>query len=119
MAADVLLKIASLYSEEPETKTAVLETTGEQNAAASENKPLIFILAVRIESAIFVDCPVSLCPTTDAVLKKLLSASAFQSYCFLSTLLVRMGLLKVQHCYKSPCSVSEILLFMKINQEPQ
>ncbi|XP_073346511.1 ran GTPase-activating protein 1b [Pagrus major] len=57
MAADVLLKIASLYSEEPETKIAVLETT-------------------------------------DAVLKKLLFASAFQSYCFLSTLLVRMGLLK-------------------------
>lgn len=28
-AADVLLKIASLYSEEPEAKTAVLETTGE------------------------------------------------------------------------------------------
>ncbi|KAM8730129.1 ran GTPase-activating protein 1b isoform 1-T2 [Acanthopagrus schlegelii] len=57
MAADVLLKIASLYSEESETKTAVLETT-------------------------------------DAVLKKLLSASAFQSYCFLSTLLVQMRLLK-------------------------
>ncbi|XP_049419762.1 ran GTPase-activating protein 1b [Epinephelus fuscoguttatus] len=56
-AADVLLKIASLYSEEPETKTAVLETT-------------------------------------DVLLKKLLSASAFQSYCFLSTLLVMMGLLK-------------------------
>ncbi|XP_070782955.1 ran GTPase-activating protein 1b [Enoplosus armatus] len=56
-AADVLLKIASLYSEEPETKTAVLETI-------------------------------------DAVLKKLLSGSALQSYCFLSTLLVMMGLLK-------------------------
>lgn len=28
-AADILLKIASLYSEEPETKTAVLETFGE------------------------------------------------------------------------------------------
>lgn len=27
-AADALLKIASLYSEEPETKTAVLETIG-------------------------------------------------------------------------------------------
>lgn len=56
-AADVLLKIASLYSEQPETKMAVLETI-------------------------------------DAVLKKLLSASALQSYCFLSTLLVMMGLLK-------------------------
>ncbi|XP_050922262.1 LOW QUALITY PROTEIN: ran GTPase-activating protein 1b [Lates calcarifer] len=56
-AADVLLKIASLYSEESETKTAVLETTGD-------------------------------------VLKKLLSGSALQSYCFLSTLLVMMGLLK-------------------------
>lgn len=56
-AADVLLKIASLYSEEPETKVAVLETT-------------------------------------DALLKKLLCGSALPSYCFLSTLLVRMGLLK-------------------------
>ncbi|XP_044034925.1 ran GTPase-activating protein 1b isoform X2 [Siniperca chuatsi] len=56
-AADVLLKIASLYSEEPGTKTAVLETI-------------------------------------DAVLQKLLSGSALQSYCFLSTLLVMMGLLK-------------------------
>ncbi|XP_037611812.1 ran GTPase-activating protein 1b [Sebastes umbrosus] len=56
-AADILLKIASLYSEEPETKTAVLETF-------------------------------------DAVLKKLLCGSAFQSYCFLSTLLVMIGLLK-------------------------
>lgn len=56
-AADVLLKIASLHSEEPEAKSAVLETI-------------------------------------DAVLKKLLSASALQSYCFLSTLLVMMGLLK-------------------------
>ena len=28
-AADVLLNIASLYSEEPEIKVAVLETTGE------------------------------------------------------------------------------------------
>ncbi|XP_068439361.1 ran GTPase-activating protein 1b [Clinocottus analis] len=56
-AADVFLKIASLYSEEPETKTAVLDTI-------------------------------------DAMLKKLLSGSAFQSYCFLSSLLVMMGLLK-------------------------
>ncbi|XP_028263319.1 ran GTPase-activating protein 1b [Parambassis ranga] len=56
-AADMLLKIGSLYSEESETKAAVLETI-------------------------------------DIVLKKLLSGSAFQSYCFLSTLLVMMGLLK-------------------------
>lgn len=56
-AADVLLKIGSLYNEDPETKTVVLETI-------------------------------------DAVLKKLLSGSTFQSYCFLSTLLVMMGLLK-------------------------
>lgn len=47
-------------------------------------------------------CPVSLCPATDAVLKKLLSASSLQSYCFLSTLLVMMGLLKVHRCYKFP-----------------
>uniref|UniRef100_A0A3Q4AK17 Ran GTPase-activating protein 1 n=1 Tax=Mola mola TaxID=94237 RepID=A0A3Q4AK17_MOLML len=59
-AADTLLKTASLYSEEQETKTAVLETI-------------------------------------DAMLKKLLSASVLQSYCFLSTLLVMMGLLKVLH----------------------
>uniref|UniRef100_A0A3B4X831 Ran GTPase activating protein 1b n=1 Tax=Seriola lalandi dorsalis TaxID=1841481 RepID=A0A3B4X831_SERLL len=56
-AAEVLLKIASLYSEEPETKTAVLETI-------------------------------------DDVFKKLLSGPALQSYCFLSTLLVMMGVLK-------------------------
>ncbi|KAJ4941012.1 hypothetical protein JOQ06_027299 [Pogonophryne albipinna] len=56
-AAEILLKISSLYSEEPETKTAVLETI-------------------------------------DAVLKKLLSGSDLSSYCFLSTLLVMMGLLK-------------------------
>ncbi|TKS90100.1 Ran GTPase-activating protein 1 [Collichthys lucidus] len=56
-AADVFLKIASLYKEDPEIKTAVLETI-------------------------------------DAVLNKLLSASALQSYCFLSTLLVMIGLLK-------------------------
>ncbi|KAI4820082.1 hypothetical protein KUCAC02_028074 [Chaenocephalus aceratus] len=56
-AAEILLKISSLYSEEPETKTAVLETI-------------------------------------DAVLKKLLSGSELSSYCFLSTLLVMMGLLK-------------------------
>ncbi|XP_040885453.1 ran GTPase-activating protein 1b isoform X2 [Toxotes jaculatrix] len=56
-AAEVVLKIASLYSEEPETKTAVLEAV-------------------------------------DDVLKKLLSGSALQSNCVLSTLLVMMGLLK-------------------------
>ncbi|XP_034427057.1 ran GTPase-activating protein 1b isoform X1 [Hippoglossus hippoglossus] len=56
-AADVLLKIASLYGEEPETKTAVLETI-------------------------------------DDVLKRLFCGSAIQSYYFLSTLLVMMGLLK-------------------------
>lgn len=56
-AADVLLKICSLYNEDLETKAAVLETI-------------------------------------DAVLKKLLSGSTLQSYCFLSTLLVMMGLLK-------------------------
>lgn len=32
--------------------------------------------------------------TTDAMLKKLLSGTTLQSYCFLSTLLVKMGLLK-------------------------
>ncbi|XP_076007913.1 ran GTPase-activating protein 1b [Genypterus blacodes] len=56
-AADVFLKISSVYSEEPETKRAVLETI-------------------------------------DAVMKKLLSGSTLQSYCFISTLLVTMGLLK-------------------------
>ncbi|XP_060884053.1 ran GTPase-activating protein 1b [Labrus mixtus] len=56
-AADVVLKIASLYSEDPETKTAVFESI-------------------------------------DAVLKKILSGSDLHSYCFLSTLLVMMGLLK-------------------------
>uniref|UniRef100_A0AAX7UDC7 Ran GTPase-activating protein 1 n=1 Tax=Astatotilapia calliptera TaxID=8154 RepID=A0AAX7UDC7_ASTCA len=38
-------------------------------------------------------CSVSL-RSTDAMLKKLLSGSTLQSYCFLSTLLVMMGLLK-------------------------
>uniref|UniRef100_A0A3Q4GAJ6 Ran GTPase activating protein 1b n=1 Tax=Neolamprologus brichardi TaxID=32507 RepID=A0A3Q4GAJ6_NEOBR len=56
-SADAILKIGSLYSEDPETKTAVLDTI-------------------------------------DAMLKKLLSGSTLQSYCFLSTLLVMMGLLK-------------------------
>uniref|UniRef100_A0A3P9KEG0 Ran GTPase-activating protein 1 n=1 Tax=Oryzias latipes TaxID=8090 RepID=A0A3P9KEG0_ORYLA len=56
-AAEVLLKIGSLYSEEPETKSLVLQTFGE-------------------------------------VLKKLLSGSILQSFCFLSALLVMMGLLK-------------------------
>ncbi|XP_047465970.1 ran GTPase-activating protein 1b [Mugil cephalus] len=56
-AAEVLLKISSLYSEDQEVQTAVLETI-------------------------------------DLVLKKLVSGSVLQSYCFLSTLLVMMGLLK-------------------------
>ena len=34
-AADYLLKIASLYGEEPETKTAVLETIGEYHATVA------------------------------------------------------------------------------------
>lgn len=37
-------------------------------------------------------------PATDGVLKKLLSAPALQSYGFLATLLVMMGLLKVHGC---------------------
>ncbi|KAK7939982.1 hypothetical protein WMY93_003308 [Mugilogobius chulae] len=56
-AADLLLKVSSLYNDEPEAKEAVLETV-------------------------------------DAVMKKCLSGSDLQSYCFLSTLLVMMGLLK-------------------------
>ncbi|KAM6897514.1 ran GTPase-activating protein 1b [Xenentodon cancila] len=56
-AADVILKIGSVYSDDPTAKTAVLETF-------------------------------------DAVLSKLLSGSVLHSYCFLSTLLVMMGLLK-------------------------
>ncbi|KAM4524331.1 ran GTPase-activating protein 1b [Odontesthes bonariensis] len=56
-AADVLLKISSLYNDNPEAKTAVLEAF-------------------------------------DAVLEKLLSGSSLQSYSFLTSLLVMMGLLK-------------------------
>ncbi|KAF6733721.1 Ran GTPase-activating protein 1 [Oryzias melastigma] len=56
-AAEVLLQIASLYGEDPETKNSVLQAF-------------------------------------DEVLKKLLSGSVLHSYCVLSTLLVRMGLLK-------------------------
>ncbi|XP_072229713.1 ran GTPase-activating protein 1b [Leuresthes tenuis] len=56
-AADVLLKISSLYNDNPEAKTAVLEAF-------------------------------------DAVLEKLLSGSALQSYGLLTSLLVMMGLLK-------------------------
>lgn len=56
-AAELLLKVASLYSDEQETKDAVLEAI-------------------------------------DAVMKKCLSGSELQSFCFLSTLLVMMGLLK-------------------------
>lgn len=82
MAADVLLKITSLYNEEPETKTAVLETA-------------------------------------DAVLKKLLSASTFQSYCFLSTLLVQMGLLKGEGKLKKVSLIPGQLLCLEhaIHQE--
>uniref|UniRef100_A0A8C3AX70 Ran GTPase-activating protein 1 n=1 Tax=Cyclopterus lumpus TaxID=8103 RepID=A0A8C3AX70_CYCLU len=81
-AADILLKIASLYSEEPETKTAVLETI-------------------------------------DAVLKKLLSGSVFQSYCFLSSLLVMMGLLKGEGKMKKVSLVPGQLLCLEhaIQQE--
>uniref|UniRef100_G3NLZ6 Ran GTPase activating protein 1b n=1 Tax=Gasterosteus aculeatus aculeatus TaxID=481459 RepID=G3NLZ6_GASAC len=81
-AADVLLKIAALYSEEPETKTAVLETI-------------------------------------DAVLKKLLCGSAFQSYCFLSSLLVKMGLLKGEGRVKKASLVPGQLLCLEhaIQQE--
>lgn len=75
-AACVLLKIASLYSEEPETKTAVLETI-------------------------------------DGLLKKLLSASALQSYCFLSTLLVMMGLLKGEDKMKKVSLVPGQLLCLE------
>ncbi|XP_072311965.1 ran GTPase-activating protein 1b [Eucyclogobius newberryi] len=56
-AAELLLKLSSLYCDEPEAKEAVLETI-------------------------------------DGVMKKCLSGSDLQSYCFLSTLLVMMGLLK-------------------------
>ncbi|KAJ0044250.1 hypothetical protein NL108_004067, partial [Boleophthalmus pectinirostris] len=56
-AAELLLKVAALYCDEPEAKEAVLEII-------------------------------------DGVMKKCLSGSDLQSYCFLSTLLVMMGLLK-------------------------
>lgn len=75
-AADVLLKIASLYSDDPETKTAVLDTI-------------------------------------DAVLKKLLSGSTLQSYCFLSTLLVMMGLLKGEGKIKKTLLVPGQLLCLE------
>ncbi|KAL6094459.1 rangap1 [Pungitius sinensis] len=81
-AAHVLLKIAALHSEEPETKTAVLETI-------------------------------------DAVLKKLLSGSALQSFCFLSSLLVMMGLLKGEGRVKKVSLVPGQLLCLEhaIQQE--
>ncbi|TNN51381.1 Ran GTPase-activating protein 1 [Liparis tanakae] len=81
-AADVLLKIASLYSEDPETKAAVLETV-------------------------------------DGVLEKLLSGSAFQSYRFLSSLLVMMGLLKGEGKMKKVTLVPGQLLCLEhaIQQE--
>lgn len=60
------------------------------------------ITDMRVTAAVSFKCPLSLCPTVDAMLNKLLSASALQSYCFLSTLLVMIGLLKVQHCSIPP-----------------
>ncbi|KAM9306912.1 ran GTPase-activating protein 1-like [Pholidichthys leucotaenia] len=75
-AADALLKIGSVYSDDSESKLAVLETF-------------------------------------DAVLKKLLSGSAFQSYCFLSTLLVMMGLLKGEGKMKKVSLVSGQLLCLE------
>uniref|UniRef100_A0A671U178 Ran GTPase-activating protein 1 n=1 Tax=Sparus aurata TaxID=8175 RepID=A0A671U178_SPAAU len=87
--------------------------------AAEKNPRGNTVLALRVESAIFVDCPVSLCPTTDAVLKKLLSASTFQSYCFLSTLLVQMGLLKGEGKLKKVSLIPGQLLCLEhaIHQE--
>ncbi|XP_030610796.1 ran GTPase-activating protein 1b [Archocentrus centrarchus] len=75
-AAELLLKIASLYSDDPETKTAVLDTI-------------------------------------DAVLKKLLCGSTLQSYCFLSTLLVMMGLLKGEGKIKGTLLVPGQLLCLE------
>ncbi|XP_026207992.1 ran GTPase-activating protein 1-like [Anabas testudineus] len=75
-AADIFLKIASLYNEEPENKAAVLEVI-------------------------------------DAVLKKLLSGTTLQSYCFLSTLLVKMGLLKGEGKMKKVPLVSGQLLCLE------
>lgn len=75
-AADVFLQIASLYSDEPETKKAVLETI-------------------------------------DAVLNKCLSGSALQSFCFLSTLLVMMGLLKGEEKMKKVLLVPGQLLCLE------
>lgn len=75
-AADLLLKIASLYSDEPETKEAVFETV-------------------------------------DAVMKKCLSGSSLQSYCFLSTLLVMMGLLKGEDKMKKVLLVPGQLLCLE------
>lgn len=75
-AADIFLKIASLYSEDPETKMAVFETI-------------------------------------DAVLKRVLSDSDLHSYCFLSTLLVMMGLLKGEGKVKKVPLVSGQLLCLE------
>uniref|UniRef100_A0A8C7WY60 Ran-GTPase activating protein 1 C-terminal domain-containing protein n=1 Tax=Oryzias sinensis TaxID=183150 RepID=A0A8C7WY60_9TELE len=75
-AAEVLLKIGSLYSEEPETKSLVLQTFGE-------------------------------------VLKKLLSGSVLQSFCFLSALLVMMGLLKGEGKVRKACVVPGHLLCLE------
>ncbi|XP_041671167.1 ran GTPase-activating protein 1b [Cheilinus undulatus] len=81
-AADVYLKIASLYSEESETKSAVFESV-------------------------------------DAVLKKILSGSDLHSYCFLSTLMVMMGLLKGEGKVKKASLVPGQLLCLEhaIQQE--
>ncbi|KAG7474009.1 ran GTPase-activating protein 1-like [Solea senegalensis] len=81
-SADVLLKVASLYGEEPETKTAVLETI-------------------------------------DDVLKKLLSGSTLQSHCFLTSLLLMMGLLKGEGKMKKVSLVPGHLLCLEhaIQQE--
>ncbi|XP_069578330.1 ran GTPase-activating protein 1b [Brachyistius frenatus] len=75
-AADVFLKIGSLYAEDLEVNTAVLETI-------------------------------------DAVLKKLLSGPALQSYCFLSTLLIMMGLLKGEGKMKKALLVPGQLLCLE------
>ncbi|CAJ1080638.1 LOW QUALITY PROTEIN: ran GTPase-activating protein 1b [Xyrichtys novacula] len=72
-AADVFLKIASLYSEDPETQTAVFESI-------------------------------------DAVLKKILSSPDLHSYCFLSTLLAMLGLLKGEGKMKKAALVPGQLL---------
>ncbi|XP_047234121.1 ran GTPase-activating protein 1b isoform X1 [Girardinichthys multiradiatus] len=75
-AADIFLKIGSLYSEDTEAKLAVFEMT-------------------------------------DEVLKKVLSASALQSYCFLTSLLVLMGVLKGERKVKKMSLVPGQLLCLE------